>query len=113
MSANLAPQVPTIVVGEVNNFAVSFAKALDSGELLAGTPTVVEEATDDLAMSNVAVNVAALKINGRPVEPGKAVQFRVAGQVAAHSPYTLRITVTTDGSPSQTKIRYIQFQVEP
>jgi hypothetical protein len=112
MSVNTAPQVPTLVEGEVNNFAVSFANVLDPGELLTGTPTVTEEVTSDLVINYVAVNVAALRINGRTVELGKAVQFHASGQLASTGSYTLVITITTDATPAQTKIRSIRFCVE-
>ena len=112
MSVNTAPQIPTVVVGETNNFAVSFANVLDAGELLVGVAVVVEEATSDLAIDQMAVNARTLSINGRSVQPGKAVQFRVAGQQEAHSPYTLRLIVTTDSNPPQTKVRTVRFLVE-
>ena len=100
------------VVGETNNFAVSFAGVLDSGEVLTGTPTVVEVTTSDLTIANVAVNSSALTINERTVAIGNAVQFNVLGQLAANSPYTLKITAMTDASPAQTKIKYVKFRTE-
>jgi hypothetical protein len=113
MSANIAAEMPTLAVGETNNFAVSFANVLDSGELLTGTPTVADEGSaTDLTISNVTVNSAALTINGLSVAAGEAVQFKVRGQSVAKSPYTLKITVTTDSSPAQTKVRAIRFNVE-
>ena len=112
MTINQAPQIPTIVVGETNNFAVSFANVLDGGELLVGTPLVIEETTSDLVIDHPQINSHTLSINGRAVEPAQAVQFRVAGQQAAHSPYTLRLTVITDATPPQTKVRSIRFAAE-
>lgn len=110
MPANTAPQKPTIAVGEIRNVAVSFADVLDSGELLTGTPTVVEVTTTDLTLSSKAVNTAALTINGESVAIGKAVQFRVSGQLVANSPYTIKITVSTDASPAQTLVKYVTFE---
>jgi hypothetical protein len=111
MSVNIAPQVPTIVQGETRNFAVSFVNILDSEEVLTGTPAVVDEnATGGLTISNKAINTTALTICDRAAAVGQAVQFRVAGQTAAKSPYTLKITVTTSGG--QTKIAAVRFNVE-
>jgi hypothetical protein len=112
MSVNTAPQIPTVVVGESNNFAVSFANVLDAGELLLAVAAVVEETTSDLAIDHAAVNAQTLSINGRSVQPGKAVQFRVSRQQAEHSPYTLRLIVTTNSDPPQTKVRTIRFAAE-
>jgi len=102
---------PVAAVGESNNFAVSFDKVVDSGELLTGTPTVEEVTTTDLTIENKAVSGVALSIRGETVAIGKAVTFSVSGQTLASSPYTVKITVSTDSTPSQTKIRFIQFYV--
>ena len=112
MGLNTADERPVAAVGETNNFAVSFVGVLDSGELLSGTPTVAEQTTSDLTISNEAVNTSALTINDRSVAIGKAVQFSVSGQTTANSPYTLKITVSTDSSPAQTKVKYITFVAE-
>jgi hypothetical protein len=112
MSVNVAPQIPVIPEGETNNFAVSWVRVLDPGELLTGTPLVVEETTSDLTITNKTISTATLSINGRDVVAGQAVQFVVSGQIVAHSPYTLKLTVTTNSTPPQTKIRDIRFSVE-
>jgi hypothetical protein len=65
-----------------------------------------------LTISNAAVNTAALTINDITVAIGDAVQFKVLGQAVANSPYTLKITVSTDSTPAQTKIGYVTFGVE-
>ncbi len=112
MGINTAMERPVAVVGETNNFAVSFFGVLDSGELLTGSPTVVEVTTTDLTIGNKAVNTAALTISERTVIVGNAVQFNVLGQLTGNSPYKLKITVTTDASPVQTKVKYVEFRVE-
>jgi len=112
MGVNTAPERPVAVPGETNAFAVSFAGVLDSGESLTGTPTVAEQTTSDLTIANVAVNTSALTINNQSVAVGAAVQFTVAGQLTANSPYTLKITAATDATPAQTKIKYVVFHVD-
>lgn len=99
------------VPGETNNFAVSFVGQLDSGESLSGTPTVEEQDTSDLTITSKKVSTSALTINDQSVAAGKAVQFTVRGQLVANTPYTIKITVTTDGSPNQTKIGFVKFSV--
>lgn len=112
MSLHTAPQRPVATVGETNNFSVSFAGVLDSGELLTGVPTAIEQTSSDLTISNVAVNTVALVINDIDVAIGLAVQFKVVGHLVANSPYTVKITVGTDSDPAQTKVRYIKFRAE-
>lgn len=121
MAQNTAPERPVLVPGETRNFAVSFGDVVDSGELLTGTPTVAEETTSDLTIANKAVNTAALTINGKSVAIGQAVQFKVSGQLAtgtvrgdesiATGNYEIKITVSTDATPAQTLIKYVQFDV--
>src|SRR5512146_2018090 len=102
MGLKTAPQRCVVKVGEVRNVSVDFTDVLDSGELLTGTPTVSEATTTDLTFANKAVNTAALTINGRAVAIGAAVQFKVSGQLAAGSPYTITVTATTTATPAQT-----------
>jgi hypothetical protein len=112
MGAITAAQQPAFATGDVRLCAVSFAAQLDSGESLTGTPTVAEQTTSDLIIASVAVSSAALVINGRPVAAGSAVQFKVSGQKASGLPYKLKITATTNSSPAQTLVRYVQFVVQ-
>lgn len=112
MGLATAYQRPVLVVGETRNVAVDFQDVLDSGELLTGTPTVAEVTTTDLTIASKAINTAALTIDGRAVAIGEAVQFKVSGQLAANSPYTIKITVSTTASPAQTLVRYVVFEVE-
>lgn len=112
MRYNTAPEIPTLAVGETRNCAVSFVGVLDSGESLTGTPTIVEETTSDLTLTSKVVSTAALTINSKSVPLGKAVQFRVSGQLAAGSPYTIKITVGTTSTPAQTLVKYVEFNVD-
>jgi hypothetical protein len=100
--------MPIAVVGEVRNVAVDFTELLDSGESLTGTPTVTEITTTDLTFANVAVNTAILTIYGVSVAVGKAVQFKVSGQLAGVT-YKIKLSATTDATPAQTIIRKVKF----
>jgi len=112
MSLLTAYQRPVAAEGEYNNFAVSFIGVLDDGELLTGTPTVEEQDTSDLTIVCETVSTTVLTINGVSVPAGKAVQFRVDGQLVANSIYTLKITVNTNSVPCQVKVRCVKFRVE-
>lgn len=115
MPMNTTPERPVLVPDEIRNFAVSFAGELDSGEVLTGTPTVEEETTTDLTIANKAVNTSALTINGKNVPIGEAVQFKVSGQQAmgsaASGTYKIKITVSTDATPAQRLIGFVDFDV--
>jgi len=112
MPKNTAPERPVLVPGETRLFSVSYDDALDSGESLTGTPTVEEQTTTDLTITNETVSDTALTIKDKSVPAGRAVQFLVSGQLIANSPYTIKITCSTDSSPAQTLIRFVAFKVE-
>ncbi len=97
-----APQRPSASVGSTRNVAVSLSGKLDASELLTGTPTIVEDTTSDLTISNKTVSTAALEINDITVPIGEAVQCNVLGFDVDNFPYTLNITVSTDATPAQT-----------
>lgn len=105
-----AAEKQTKLVSEARNVAVSFVGKLDVGELLNGTPTVVEVGSTDLTITNVGINIVALTINDKAVIIGRAVQFKVTGGVAGVT-YILRLTSTTDASPSQTVILNVTLKV--
>ncbi len=112
MALSYAPEFPVAVVGETNNYAVSFAGILDSGELIASVTSVAEQTSSDLTITNETINTAALVLNHLTVAIGMAVQFTVVGQLMATATYTLKITVVANGASAQTKIRYVRFKVE-
>lgn len=97
-SIKTSPERPVLIQGETRNAAREFIGDLLSAEVLSGTPTVVEETTTDLTITNVAVNSAAIIYPSRTVAIGKAVEFTVVGQLAATREYSLLITSTTDAS---------------
>ena len=110
MGEHTANERPPMAVGETRNFAVSFVGQLDSGETISSVTSVTEVTTSVLTITNKAVNSAAVTINEVSVGIGLAVQFTVAGQVAASSPYTIKILAVTSGS--QTLVGWVTFPVE-
>ena len=68
---------------------------------MTGTPTITEDTTSDLTLSNKIVSTADLTINDKTVVTGRAVQFRVSGGTAGVT-YTISIQVGTDSTPGQT-----------
>ncbi len=112
MTASTAPQQQSKTASEIKNAACDFTGKLDTGEVLTGTPTVVEVGTSDLTLSNKVVSTAVLTILGRSVAIGKAVQFSVEGGTAGRS-YEILITVDTDSSPAQRLTAKLPLEVKP
>ena len=112
--SHTAPQRPDVAAGETRNFAVSFSGKLDVGELLTGTPTVIDNAAPSpqvLTIGNVAVNTAELTINDVTVPIGEAVQWSASGFVSG-SDYKFKVTAATDSTQAQTLIGYTQKETE-
>jgi hypothetical protein len=105
------PQRPAISVGDTEVVSINYTDHLDSGESLTGTPTVAEVTTTDLTLDDKAVNTATYveADSGDTVAVGAAVQFSVAGGTAANSPYTIRVTVSTDATPARTFVRDVKL----
>ena len=101
--------VPCLAVGDVRNAKISIAAALDEGELATGTPTIAEVRTTDLTITNEAVNTSAETIEGVSTAIGKAILFKVSGQLASRE-YRLVVTVTTDSTPAQTRKFGVRFR---
>ena len=106
---NTAPEVPALLAGEVCEHSIDCRGKLDSGETITGTPTVAEQTTSDLTVTGITVNVAVVTIKGKSVPIGQAVQFKISGQLVAHSPYTLLVTFGT--SAGQTRKGLFGFTV--
>lgn len=100
-----------IAVGDERNVSLNFEPMLDAGELLTGSPIVVEQTTSDLTLSNKAVNTVALVIDDVDVAIGEAVQYHMSGQVVANSPYTVLATATTDATPAQKLNLWVEARV--
>lgn len=111
MGQNTAPERPPLMVDATEIGACSFAGNLKSGELLTGTPLVVEQTTSDLTITDKVINTAAVTINHKTVAIGQAVTFLVTGQVLATGKYTLLVTATTDSTPARVLPRKIIFPV--
>jgi len=97
-------QRPVISVGDTDTASIDYTEFLDDDELLTGIPTVVEVTTTDLSMSGKIVNTEEVRILGRDIPAGKAVQFNVSGQ-KVNTEYLIRVTVSTD--KSRTAVRDI------
>ena len=96
-------QVGALSVGDVDVASVSFDKFLDSSELVASVDDVVDLGSV-LVIDNKVVSTAQLTILQHPIAIGRAIQFRVdASSAVAGTTYTLKITITTDATPSRTK----------
>ncbi len=65
--------------------------------------TLREVTTTALTLASKAVNTAAVTVLDKAVAIGKAVQFSVSGQVAGTT-YRIRVTATTDSTPSRVKV---------
>ena len=98
------PQRPSFSAGDSEVVSIDYQDLLDAGELLTGTPTVVEPTTTGLTLGNKAVNTTELRILGRNVAVGEAVQFTVSGQTA-NTLYRIRVTVSTDATTPRTFVR--------
>ena len=97
--------------GDTAAVAMDFTPLLRSGELLTGTPTVVETGgTSHLTISDVGLNSSTVSINGSDVPANGAVQALIAGGSAGK--YTFKITACTDSTPAQTLVRSGTFFVE-
>ena len=104
-----APQIHAQQTNETRNHAVSFIGMLDSGELLTGTPTVVEVTTTALTLGSKAVNTATLTINGVSNVAGQAVQYSCT--TATAGAYVIRITCATNATPAQTVSASVRLNV--
>lgn len=101
---NTAPEVYSILPGEVRNVTVSFDGKLSPGDSLTGTPVVTASPT--LTITNKVVSVSALWVEShlygwRLVPSGRAVLFQVSG-AADDTEYTISVECGTVASPAQT-----------
>lgn len=112
--SHTAPQRNDVAAGETRNFALSFSGKLDSGEVLTGTPTVVDNAPSSpeaLSITNIAINTSTLTLNGVSVPVGEAVQWSASGFVSGDD-YTFKVSVATDATPAQALIGYVEIDTE-
>lgn len=96
-----APQRHTVSVNETVIVSCDFTgKLSDDGtpELLTGTPTVSEVETAELQISEEAINVDPVTIDGTEVPPGRAVQFKLTPPAATKgNEYELLLVCSTTG----------------
>ena len=100
MSGCLKPTV-YIPIGSQAVVTFDMTPRLQSGELLSGTPSVVDDdATGDLTISNRQINTVADTENDIAV--GKAIQFKISTSSTTCKEYEIATQVGTDGTPVQT-----------
>ena len=89
-----------------------FTPLLRSGELLTGSPAVVETGgTSDLTISNVGLNDSTVSVNGSDCVANAGIQFLVAGGNTA-TKYVVKMSCGTDATPAQTLVRSGTFFCE-
>lgn len=98
--SHLADQIHYQTVGETRNHALGFIGRLDSGELLTGTPIILEVTTAILTIASEAVSTTTLTIDGTSHTAGQALQCSVTGATAGE--YQILWECATDSSPAQT-----------
>jgi hypothetical protein len=112
-SGVIAATLPILSIGDASDCVVSFDEILSDGEVLIAPVSVVDAGSDsDLSITNVAVNSTAMSVEGNTVAIGKALCFCFSGQSIEGTPYTLRLTVTTNATPGQTIERAVRFSVK-
>lgn len=100
--ANYAPQVHEITTNETKTVSVDFTNELDNAsplELLSGTPTVSQVSAgspEELTISSVTKNSAAVTINGTSVIANRAVQFTLSANTAGI--YKISVICSTTAS---------------
>ena len=81
--------------------SLGFIEDLSSGELLTGTPIILEVDTTDLTLSSKAVNTTTVTIDDTSHVAGQALQALVTGGTAGAT-YEITFQCGTDSSPAQT-----------
>ena len=97
--------------GDHEIVSIDYTDHLDSGEILIGTPTVTEQETSDLTISDIQINTAPLTILGRNVDVGAAVQFSVKNQLAGVK-YRIRVEAATNATPARKFVRDVLIRCE-
>lgn len=102
----LLDYIPAISAESKRTVTVDATLFLDGAATLTGTPTVTEVTTTDLTISSIQLNSTDIVVNGRDVEPNKAVMFQVEGQEAG-SEYQIVIRFeTTDSQEEEFRIAF-------
>ena len=106
-----ADQLPRKSPADVEAGACSFTNELRSGELLSGTPTVAEQTSSDLTISNQGLNTTTIDVAGVSAAASQAVVYTVAGG-SSGTLYSIKVTVSTDASDARTLVRLTDFYCE-
>jgi len=94
-------QVHTKPASAIRLASLGFIDELSSGELLTGTPIILEVDTTDLDLSSKAVNITTVTIDDVSHVAGQALQCLVTGGTAGTT-YEITWQCGTDASPAQT-----------
>lgn len=97
----------TVYQGSVRNIAIDCSKALDSGELMTGTPTITVSPAG-VTLSNKAISSETLSVLSRDV--GAGLVATCTATCTDTGTYT--ITVQADTDASQTIIGKVSLVVE-
>jgi hypothetical protein len=95
---------------ETRNVSVRFSELLDDGEVLTGTPTILELVSTDLTIISKSISTAVRTINGVSTPIGEAVQYSVAGGTAGTT-YDIQIVAVTDSTPAQTLYGNLELKI--
>lgn len=109
--ARLLNDVREMGKGEIRTSRVDFTKELSDGETLTGTPTVSLATNDSGALTFGNIGLASSYINrhGETVASNRAVEFSITA--VRKGTFKVLISVSTNGSPSQTLKLQVQVQV--
>jgi len=116
MSIILQPKTHCLAMGATQLYHVHLdpAAVLATGESFTGTPTVEEVGTSGVTIDEVAITTVDLDDDGNTVLAGRAIQFRAyagSGVTASATPRKFKVTLPTDGSPSQNIIRQVWLTI--
>lgn len=100
------PEYSKTVLEEIN-IAIDCTIGLDDGETITGTPTV---SVSGLTVDTIAVNAAAIEVDGKTVAIGKAITANVTGGTAGTT-YEPKFTAATSGGQSRV-IRNVKIAVQ-
>jgi len=101
-----------VSAGDTETIAIDYTDILDGTEALTGTPTIVEPTTTGVVLDNKQLNSAAITVLGRSVAANNAVQCSAAfSSTMSGTTKTIRVTISTNGSPARTWVRDVKIKV--
>lgn len=99
-----------LTVGSTRKISHNCTDAIASAVSIAAVSGVVDdEATGDLTIANVSTNSEAYteQATTDTVAIGKAVQFTVSSSTTSAKKYKIKITYTTDATPTDTVVDFL------